>query len=253
MKFLKSFFLLTLFSTGVLLTSTGCDDDDVDPANIEFQFNYKVNGVDYQEGDVYDINGTAVTFTQTKFYVGGIEFTSDKGDVNAVDGLHILVDPATNGYAITELDAGNYSTLSFFLGVGLEENNQSELDFTNRPSDDPLAAQDPSMNWPWGAGYKFVRVDGLVDLDGDGTPETKMEFHLGDPDPTDQDPRFRKDLEFTLLNDMASGDNTINFNIDLAQLFIGIDLSTNYLTHVGDNIDLANAFFGNLDKVFSVE
>lgn len=255
MKFLKPFLVLSIFATGILLTTTGCDDENPEPTpgNVEFQFNYKVNGEDFTAGNVYTINGTAVSFSQANFYVGGIEMNPEQGDPVMVEGKHLLVTPSRQQHEVTELDAGQYTNMKFFLGVGLEENNQSELDFTNRSSDDPLAAQDPSMAWPWGAGYKFVRVDGMVDTDGDGTPDSSMQFHLGDPDPTDNDPKFRRDLEFTFQQNIESGDNTIEFDIDLAQLFNDIDLSTQYITHVGDNIDLANAFFANLDRAFTVK
>ena len=254
MKFLKPFLVLTFFATSILLIGTGCDDDDkaADIAKIEFNFNYNVNGATYNAGDIYMINGTAVSFDLANFYIGGIEFQPETGNPISVNGLHLLVNSDQHEFNIAEVGAGQYSMLKFFVGVGLEENNQSEEDFTVRTAGDPLAAQDPSMAWPWGAGYKFARIDGMVDTDADGVPDTGMQFHIGDPDPTDQDPKFRKSLEFDLSNDLVVGDNILEINVDLALFFQDIDLSTNFITHVGDNVDLANTFFSNFDKAFSV-
>ncbi|RMG86879.1 MAG: hypothetical protein D6714_03395 [Bacteroidetes bacterium] len=253
MKNFKKTRLFAAILIALVVSWTGCDKNNSDPAQVALHFDYVVNGEAFQPGKAYLIGGTAVKFDVANFYVGGIEFFPETGDSIPVSGKHLLVTPENTDHIVTTLDPGHYHQLHCFIGVDMATNNQSESDFTNRPSDDPLAAQDPSMAWSWGSGYKFIRIDGQVDTDGDGTPETPLQFHLGDPDPTDDVPKFRRDLAFVIHKDVASGDNVINIQFDLARCFQNIDLSAEYITHVGDNVTLANSFFGNLDKAFSVE
>ena len=106
-----------------------------------------------------------------------------------------------------------------------------------------LAPQSPSMHWSWDAGYIFFRIDGMVDTDGDGTPDAGMEFHLG------------KDKYLTPLMIMAHSDadeanEMIDIELDVAKLFEGIDLSVDYVTHTGDFPALADQFAGNISGAF---
>jgi hypothetical protein len=71
-----------------------------------------------------------------------------------------------------------------------------------------------------------------------------MEFHLGLDD-------FLTELEYTVHEDVEKGGNMLHFQFDLAKLFDGIDLSTEYQTHTFDNMELATKFRDNLSAAIS--
>ena len=159
----------------------GCGDDDEAPqgkANVALQFDFNVNGQPFVANDIYEINGVNVSLEIVSFYVSGLTFTPDAGDAISLD-KHILVAPGTTSDAVVELDKGAYPTVKFDIGVQADANDQTEDYFTSRSADDPLSMQQPAMHWSWSSGYKFIRLDGLADVDGDGTPEAPIAYHLG--------------------------------------------------------------------------
>lgn len=242
MTFKKSLQLVLCLAL-VLGVFNGCkkdDDESVDMADVEFQFNFLVNGEAFTPGQVYDINGTMVSFETVNFYIGDMTFKPQSGNATAFTGDHLLVTPDAGSQNVGEVASGSFTELSFFVGVAETANNQTEEDFTNRKDPDPLAEQTPAMHWSWNSGYKFIRIDGSVDTDGDGTPETGMQFHLGNND-------RRATITFQAPIDLPKGDNTVEFEFDVAKMFTNIDLSTNFSFHTTPTeTATAGTFVGNL-------
>ena len=118
----------------------------------------------------------------------------------------------------------------------------STEDFTTRAPSDPLAAQDYQMHWNWNTGYKFLRVDGRSDTDGDGVVDTDITYHIG------SDPLL-SNLNFALEN--LSEEVTIEF--DLAKLFAGVDFTVDIDTHTGNNLPLAQKLVANYSTAFSIK
>ena len=105
--------------------------------------------------------------------------------------------------------------------------------------------QTPAMHWNWNAGYRFLRVDGLVDTDGDGTPSDILEIHIG----TDN---FLTEAAVMLQKDAEDNDqNIIELEFDIANLFTDIDLTTENITHTGDYPDLAIKIKDNIPTSFT--
>jgi hypothetical protein len=248
---MKTFKFLLIALIGASLIFTSCDDDngtpEVEEGTVSMMFEYKVGEENFETSKVYNIGGTAVEFVVANFYVSSIvlmpEPDSGKEPIN-VEGKYLLVTPDAGAQELLTIETGHIHEAKFNIGIDPETNNQSTEDFTNRPADDPLSLQDPPMSWNWNTGYRFVRIDGLVDADGDGTPEEVMEFHLGLDD-------FLTELEYTVHEDVEKGGNMLHFQFDLAKLFDGIDLSTEYQTHTFDNMELATKFRDNLSAAIS--
>lgn len=244
---MKTLKFLSLALIGSSLIFTSCDDDDggtpeVEEGTVNMMFEYKVGDEDFDASTVYTLDGTAVQFTIANFYVSGIVLKPehDSGEEPiSVEDKYLLVTPDAGPQELITIETGHIHEAAFNIGIDPETNSQTEDDFTSRTADDPLALQDPPMHWNWNAGYRFVRIDGLVDTDGDGTPESVMEFHLG----TDA---FLTGIEHTVHKDVEKGSNMIHFQVDLAKAFEGIDLSTEYVTHTGDNMELATKLKDNL-------
>ncbi|RME95084.1 MAG: hypothetical protein D6772_13675 [Bacteroidetes bacterium] len=147
------------------------------------------------------------------------------------------------------LDKGYYNQLNFFVGVSPEDNDQTEEDFTTRLPDDPLAPQPsdkPKMHWNWNAGYIFFRVDGEVDTDGDGSPDGVLEYHIGTNN-------FRRDISLDLNRAINEDVTTLTIGLDMAQLFAGLDLATESISHTGDFPDRAQTFANNWTAAFSLK
>lgn len=243
MKKFNLFTLTLLFITGSLLVFTSCGDDNEFSGEVEMQFNFSVDGDAYEAGKTYEVNGTAVQFNTLAFYVGGISFLTEENTTAVFEDKYLLVTPDNNAFSIGELSTGNYTALNFFIGVDPVTNALSEEDFTTRASSDPLAAQMPSMHWNWNSGYKFIRLDGMSDTDGDGEVETPIAYHIG----TDA----LLGAVSLSLEELKGGEVAIDF--DIADLFTDVDLSTELDTHTGNNLPLAQKLVANYSVAFSAK
>lgn len=245
---MKISYLLIFSISAILFSSTGCKkDSDGDPtqAYLNFLLDFNVNGEPLEFNKEYEINGTKMTFIATNFYMGGIKFTQANGDVINLSNQYLLAGLKNGGSINEPLAISNISRVQFFIGVDSITNMMSENDFTSRPSTDPLGMQDPSMHWSWNTGYRFLRVDGKSDTDGDGTPETPVEYHLGNNN-------MLKNIDMSTNVTMVAGENDMYIGFDMAKFFTGVDVSTELVTHVGDNPDLAVKLRDNLPLAVSV-
>lgn len=246
MKFTK--FFSVLMALAMMATFAACDKDhkheEEGDGMLDFHFEYKVGTQAFSLGQTYTIGGTAVVFDVANFYIGGIVLKDDEGKETSIDGKYLLVKPTEAHYEVAEIKKGHYHNVNFFIGVDATANGQTTEDFTSRPADDPLAIQNPAMHWNWNSGYRFVRIDGKVDTDGDGTPETNMSFHLGTN-------ALLRNLAFTAHSDLVKDHNEVEFTFDLAKLFEGVDLKTEYSTHTSNNRPLADKVADNLSKAIS--
>ena len=236
-----------LLAAAALFTFNACNDDEAGPAEVVFQFDYQVDGQAFNPNTIYTVNGTAVRFDVANFYVGGITFVPAGGLEVVFPDQYLLVTPDNTRQPVGTTDPAGFDELSFFIGVDPVTNNQTTTDFTSRPAGDPLAEQVPQMHWSWTSGYRFLRIDGEVDTDGDGTPDKALEFHLG----RDQ---YLTTLAFSLQRELRSGANEIVFTFDLAKLFEGIDLATNFSMHTApDEAGTAITFTNNFEKAFTLQ
>lgn len=250
MKISNLLFFALLSAT---LTFTACDNDDDDQmagdGTINLMMDYKVGDEDLELGKVYNINGTAVQIDLANFYMGGITLMPEMDDeeLEAISlDQHLLITPEAGMQQLTDAAAGHYHMMNFYVGVDEAINSQTEDDFTSRPADDPLSIQIPAMHWNWNAGYRFVRIDGQVDTDGDGTPDEPMEFHLG------TNP-YRTDVSVMIHKDVEGDDNMIHLAFDVAQFFEGVDLATEYVTHTFDKPELAQKIQDNIPAAISTD
>jgi len=241
MNLKQSFLLLLAF--GLVTSFYSCDDDDTiskTESDVSFAFDYSMGEEEFAYDQVFDLDGTKVSFQAVQFYVGGIKLHPEEGDAVYVDGKYLLVKPNSGPQEIVTLEKKHYHMAEFFIGVDAEDNDQTEDDFDSRSDDDPLARQlDVPMHWNWNSGYIFVRVDAMVDLDGDDQPETPMEYHLGTNN-------FKRDISLLIHTDVEEDTQDITFNLDVATLFAGLDLSVNYSMHTGDDPASAVVFANNI-------
>jgi hypothetical protein len=207
MKHLSTIFSLLLLCTFIL---TGCDADSMedDTAMLMLNLEPKVGTQDLSTdpATVYTVNGQALTFGSARMYLSEITLLRANGEEVTMSGESLTV-PAKNEndetvthttseriilakhdageelFALGEVPAGTYEGARFKFGITGMTNN---IDPTQVPATHPLAKQtDKNNHWSWNAGYIYLRIDGLLDLDGDGTVESsddaKWNVHLGTP------------------------------------------------------------------------
>jgi len=240
---IKNVKYLLMLVLGIFIWNA-CGDDRAETTNVDLQFDFRLNGETLELEKTYQLNGTTVQFDIARFYVGGIELQPTTGNAAIFDDRYILVKAEENNYEVGDVDFADYEKLKFYVGVAPELNSQSEDDFTTRVANDPLAVQDPSMHWNWNSGYKFIRIDGQTDTDGDGVVDTPLAFHIGSDN-------FLRNLEYD-LSTFQMGSNTINFTLDMNQLYEGIDLAVDWDTHTGNNIPLAQLFTANFEQALTI-
>lgn len=240
-------FLLAILLSGLIVTS-GCKKDAEEPtvAYLQFQMDFNVAGVALEFNKDYTVNGTKIRFSAANYYMGGLKITQENNDVVDFTGQYLLAGLGGGAVVNEPLAISNIKNVKFFVGVDSITNKMSESDFTNRPAGDPLGIQDPSMHWSWNTGYRFLRVDGMVDTDGDGATDTPVEYHLGNNS-------MLKNIDISTSILINAGDNKLTFGFNLAQFFAGVDFPTELATHVGDNLPLATKLRDNLPAAMTVK
>lgn len=203
---------------------------------IVFSFDHKVGSDPLVINQtVFSIwNNKKIKLSRAEFYISEAEIHHPDGTMMPLTDQYLLVD-AKNPTA--EFDLGTWPVeaahgVTLHLGVPQAVNH---LDPASYPTTHPLSPQNPSMHWGWTAGYRFMAIEGMVDNNGDGVPETAFEFHnLGDA--------LYKTLELTGMKEASNGVLHLHFVIDYAQLFKNMTMTGNLIQHgsATPNINMMN-------------
>lgn len=170
-------------------------------------------------------NGKLLSITRAQFYLSEIKLGLPGGGNLPLEGRYLLVD-ASDPLARHDLGSWPVDAVSgVTMGLGVDPAH-NHLDPTAWPSDHPLYPKNPSMHWGWAAGYTFMALEGKLDADNDGTPETIWQFHSIDD-------MLYKSIE--LSGNAASDGDTLrlHFDLDYVRLFNNIPLSANDLINHG--------------------
>lgn len=151
-----------------------------DAGTIDFNFKLEYNGSPLVLFEDYTYpDGKKIDFTRVSFYTSDLKL--DETVINEVEfhnlsNSHSSSTLAAAGYdwEVANVPTGSYSNLSFNIGVSEPFNNMDPGEF---PSGHPLAK--PSENWFSWMSYIFLKIEGNVDLDGDGVAETGIAIHTG--------------------------------------------------------------------------
>jgi len=266
MKTFRTFFLPALLVSVFLM---GCDADSNggnDPVNVSLAVQGMFGGQPLATGTTYDHNGANVTIEAARVYLSDFVLTRADGeeialasdavtvpakDENDNDVSHTVSDKvvlAKNDLGMSdnhmgEIPAGDYTSLSFRVGiVGMD----NRVDPTQFPASHPMAKQtDFNNHWSWASGYIYLRMDGEVDTDDDGTMDTNWEAHIG----RDASSRVvTLNTDFT-ITEMA---NELHVMVDYQHFIETLDLTNpqEQVTHGMDNPPMAAKVVGMLDGAF---
>ncbi|ASZ11629.1 hypothetical protein CK934_11990 [Chitinophaga sp. MD30] len=126
-----------------------------------------LSGVSYQN-EV----GEAYTISAFKYYIGNVTlYYPDEKSVTVADTYFLVSEDsaASKKIIINGLPAGNFSRLSFRIGVDSARNNSGAQS----------GALDPvyGMFWTWNSGYIMAKVEGNSPVSMQ--PDHQLQFHIG--------------------------------------------------------------------------
>jgi hypothetical protein len=103
------------------------------------------------------------------------------------------------------------------------------------------------MYWTWASGYIFVKIEGEVDYEGDGTYDQIFKYHLGLNE-------FRKDRSTMIHTDVLGGESLdLEMTIDYKEFFQGVDLKTELVTmSMGEGRTLGLKMMNQFDQALSI-
>jgi len=172
-------------------------------------------------------------YTRFEYYISEIKITHDGGQVTPVTNLHLLVRPALDSmYSLGQMPTvQNVEAITFSVGV---EQAFNHLDPASYPANDPLAPQNPEMQWGWTAGYRFAAIEGVA-----GTNFAQnFEVHaLGDVN-------YKTQTLSTVAEQVTASMKMIHLIADYGQVMKNITVSGGLILHgtTGAAVTLLNNF-----------
>lgn len=109
------------------------------------------------------LSGEALEVNTFAYYLSNIQFKKADGTVYAAPDTYFLVDQAkaaSQRFSVTGVPAGNYTGVSFLVGVDAQTTGLTDpLAFTGK-----FDALNPANNmyWTWNSGHIFLKLEGMV-------------------------------------------------------------------------------------------
>ncbi len=210
--------------TSLLLTATVVSAMAMAQNNVTLNIEHEFNGSSFAYGQTYtDASGAVVSFDRVQYYLSGINVTHDGGQNTPLTDVYVLASGNISNYSLGTFNIDNVESFNFDLGVDAVVNAGNT---SNYSAPHPLALQSPSMDWGWPSGYFFIVVDGMVDSNGDGTPNAPFQFHgLGD--------HLLRNVTVNCQDAASGGNLTINLFANVADWVQTMDLTTVGVQHNG--------------------
>lgn len=180
--------LLMFLAFGVVIAGCENDDDQNDQVGtLEVAYKLVYNGEPLVLFDDYSYsNGEAISFSRVSFYVtdmalGSGDKTAELLDVSYLRAgeAHQNAAAAAKGLSMVfdKVPTGTYSGLGYRFGISDEQNDKVPADY---PSSSDLSLS--GEYWVGWKSYIYAKIEGRIDLDGDGQKETGLSLHLGTDD-----------------------------------------------------------------------
>ncbi|MBV6438847.1 MAG: hypothetical protein DYG98_11920 [Haliscomenobacteraceae bacterium CHB4] len=243
---MKNFaFFLLLFAAASFSSCKDNDDTDIKD-NFSLTFRATYDGELLEKYKNYPYGDKVILFDKFNTYLSDIALVNGATEVKLsdIEWVNFTPDLAPNDktvevtYKYTVPD-GNYTGIKLGYGVSPDLNAKSPADF---PTDHPLYVE--SEYWSGWKSYIFTKVQGEVDLNGDGVTETNLFYHCG------SDPVYN--VATTNGNIAVAGTGSLVVEFDLKKLFtfngqlLDLTVTTNQTTsHDASNIALGQMVMEN--------
>jgi hypothetical protein len=192
------------------LTFFSCKKDG-EPITIHLQLLYDGDPMVMQQEYAYP-DGKTFIATKVSMYLSDINLEGSVKSLSIADVAfvnfsesHRTAESASEGYLLynDKVDFGSIESLQFNVGLTPEQNRTVPADYA---SGTPLAM--PGEYWLAWDSFIFVKIEGRIDLDGDGITEEGVALHLG----SDQVMQ-----SFSLAN--TNGSTALTVAIDISKIF----------------------------------
>lgn len=271
MQSIKTLILLLLTTSTLMLTGCEANSPEDDQAMIMLDLEPMVGTQSLAENTVYTLNGQKMTFTSARMYLSEIVLIQED-DTEVTFAGESITAPAKNdadetvthttndrivlakhdageqAYELGEVPAGTYKGVRFKIGISGLTN---KMDPTQVPATHALTKQtDRNNHWSWNSGYIFLRMDGYLDLDGDGvveeTEESLWDVHIGTGN-------FAQVIQLDETFSLSGGAmQNLHITVDYAKMLANVDLSDpdQRRCHTMDNLPVAQKVAADLSSAF---
>ena len=172
--------------------------------------------------------GNNIRFTTLKFYVSGAQAMDAAGaTAGSFNSTYMLVDaaaPLLNNFTLGSMTAGHVHELHFLLGLD-EATNRIDPTLADYP------LNIPGMHWSWNpsAGYKFMNMEGYVDVNNNGVfddgADVVFEYHCAQNVSQAATAPVLRESQLMVHQDLAVGaELTVMSHVNMATLLTGMDL-----------------------------
>jgi len=163
--FNKLFLLLFLCFYGGLHAQT----------DIELNIQHKLGKSNYIPNQPYvDDENRVILINRIQYYFSNIELIHDGGQSTFINNQHVLLDGETSIYNLGTVNSEIQQLEVFNLDLGVDPNFNNSRP-VNHPTEHPLAEN--SMYSDNQQSYIFLAIEGMIDTDGDQTPDKPFSFH----------------------------------------------------------------------------
>lgn len=175
--------------SGLLISLPSCKKDSAayQPENlarlsVEFDNIVGEENLQLNTGSYKNAAGETFSVNLLQYFISNIKVTTSAGVEYTVtqDSSYFLIkeSDAASRFATVKVPEGEYSKLSFVLGV---DSLRNTMDISKRTGVlDPTGGMDDGMYWTWNSGYIFFKMEGA----STAVPTTidanqKFRFHIG--------------------------------------------------------------------------
>lgn len=174
------FWIMSALLIGLVAACTRENPVVVDSGQVQLAFDNVVGDKDLQLGSASYTNTWKEPFTVTtlNYYVTNIRLQRANGTEHVIpqDSSYFLVresDPATQLITLRNVPAGEYTGLSYLLGV---DSLRNTMDIGRRKGVlDPAGGHTGGMYWDWNSGYIHFKCEGTSAASADGS----FLYHIG--------------------------------------------------------------------------
>jgi len=212
------FLLITTITLGLI----SCKDEKIGAPlekgtlTLEFENMVNDNPLILNNQNYTNANGDSYNITVFKYYISNISLTKGDGSVYKIPESYLLIDaakPASSLNLLNDIPAGDYSQISFTIGIDKERNLAGAQ----------TGALDPALGmfWTWNSGYIFVKLEGSSPQ---STAANKsLTFHIGGiVDPNNTIRTYSKAFSpGNPLRVRADKKPQIHFKVNAGSLFTG--------------------------------
>ncbi len=200
----------------VVETKSGITFSSAGSLSMQFNHYFKSEAFSFSPVKYVTLANDTIRITDLIYFVSNVTLTKSDGSTWNTNNFHLLDASNSQPVELNNIPAGNYTSISFLLGVDSLNNhtlNHSE------PALDPATG----MSWGWNTGYIFYRMKGYYsslnkgfsyDLGGDQNL-IKISFNLNDYKLSKNQVKITVKTD---VNEFFENPNTYNLKTQLTEI-----------------------------------